>query len=400
MRRTYLFSLGLIAVLAMTAACQSASPNEGASSSSSVDSSASSVESSAPDGSSASSDVSSSVATSGDDIVAEAKAAVKEATKALTGAAIPQDSPPMQKDKFVILIPCAQAGEGCAQPAEGSRDAAEAAGWKAQIIDGQGTAEGQSAAINQAISLKPDGIITYAIDPEGVIGAIQAARAAGIKVVASSAAPSDKVDFGGIPTADSWRDGGVMDANYVIAQTDGQARSIILTGNEFAALIPRSEGYESRLSDCAGCSVSAKENFAFADMATSLPQLVQQLVQRDPKVNSIYVVYDAAVPYVLQGLKSLGRSDIVVVSGDGTSETLQCLRDECGQSATAALPLRWLGWADVDIMNRLFAGVDPQSAADALPIKLITSDNVQSEPGNWGGDVDFEAAYKKLWQVG
>jgi|GEM_PF-3200753 len=329
-------------------------------------------------------------------IVSEAQAEVTKAMADVTSG-VPTESPALAEDKFIILIPCAQAGEGCAQPAEGAKEAAEAAGWRAQIIDGQGTAAGQSAAVNQAISLNPDGIITFAIDPEGIKGALDTARSAGIKVVSSSGVENDLVDFGGNPTEQAWYDSGVMLANYVIAETEGTAKSIVLTGNEFSALIPRSDGYQERLADCESCEVVATENFAFADMATSLPRLVQQLVQREADVNSIYIVYDAAVPFVLQGLESIGRDDIIVVSGDGTSDALECLRTSCGQSASAALPLGWLGWSDIDAMNRLFADADPKPAAEALPIKLITSDNVQSEPGTWNGDLDFKAAYRTLW---
>ena len=322
-----------------------------------------------------------------------------DASMAEVTSSVPTDGPAAAKDKFVILVPCAQAGEGCAQPAEGAKEAAEAAGWKVQIIDGKGTAEGQGAAINQAVSLKPDGIITFAIDPEGVSGALKTARDAGIKVVASSAVSSDAVDFGGIPTEDLWYQSGRMLADFVISETEGSSNTIVLTGNEFSALIPRSEGFKDGLAECDGCNVVKEENFAFADLATSLPRLVQQLVQSSPETDSIYVVYDSAIPFVLQGLQSINRDDIVVVSGDGTSETLECLRNDCGQSATAALPLRWLGWADIDIMNRLFAGEDPQPAADALVTRVLTPENVQDEPGNWNGDIDFQAQYKELWQV-
>lgn len=332
------------------------------------------------------------------DFLADAQERVDAAMAEVTSS-IPSEGPAIATDKFVVLIPCAQAGEGCAQPAEGAKEAAEAAGWRAQIIDGQGTAEGQSAAINQAVSLGADGIITFAIDPEGVSGALQTARDAGITVVASSAVESDAVDFGGIPTEQLWYDSGQMLADYVITQTEGASNTIVLTGNEFSALIPRSDGFKDRLAECDGCTVVKEENFAFAEMATALPRLVQQLVQSSPDTDSIYVVYDAAVPFVLQGLQSINRDDVVVVSGDGTSEALECLRNECGQSASAALPLRWLGWADIDIMNRLFAGEDPQPAADALVNRLFTPENVQQEPGNWNGDIDFQSIYQELWGV-
>ena len=202
-----------------------------------------------------------------------------DAAMAEVSSSIPTEGPALATDKFIVLVPCAQAGEGCAQPAEGAKEAAEAAGWRVQIIDGKGTAEGQSAAINQAVSLGADGIVTFAIDPEGVSGALKSARAAGVKVVASSAVDSDAVDFGGIPTEKLWYDSGQMLADYVITETGAESHTIVLTGNEFSALIPRSDGFKDRLAECDSCEVVKEENFAFAEMPTALPRLVQQLVQ-------------------------------------------------------------------------------------------------------------------------
>ena len=41
---------------------------------------------------------------------------------------------------------------------EGMEEAAKAAGWKLEVLDGTGSVKDQLAALNQAIAQKPDGI--------------------------------------------------------------------------------------------------------------------------------------------------------------------------------------------------------------------------------------------------
>ena len=48
-------------------------------------------------------------------------------------------------------------------------------GWQFRLIDGQGTTNGQTAAIQQAIALKPDGIVLGTIDAASQTTAIAAA---------------------------------------------------------------------------------------------------------------------------------------------------------------------------------------------------------------------------------
>ncbi len=332
-------------------------------------------------------------------VLSEAAATVKQASAEVTSG-VPESSPPALKRKSVVLIPCAQAGEGCAQPAAGAKAAAEALGWKATVIDGKGTADGQSAAILQAISLKPDGIVTFAVDPSSVKGAVERARKAGIKIVASSSPPSDLVDFADNPTKAAWVKTGEIAADLVISKSEGRAKVALLTDKEFAAVNQRTDAFAARIGKCGGCELVGTSNFNFSELGTGVPQLAQQIARRNPGLNAVYVPYDAAVPPVLQGLKAVGATDVMVISGDGTSQAIQCIREKCGQTATVAFALDWIGWADIDAMNRLLQGKDPAPAAEQVPVKLITAENVPAQPGTWNGDLDFRPKYRQLWGIG
>lgn len=334
-------------------------------------------------------------------VAAEVAASKERADDARSSikAGAPATGPALQKDKFVVLIPCSRASEGCARPAVGAAEAAKAIGWRAQIIDGKDTASTQNAAVQQALALNPDGIITFAIDPETIQGSVAQARKQGVKVVASSATSSNLVDFSDNPTVDAWKQSGSLLADYAIEKTEGQVKALVLHDTGFDVLEARHGSFIERLNACPTCEVLEDQTFTFADLANAVPRLVQQMAQRNPDFNTVYIDYDYAVPSVLQGLRSVGAADKIVLGSDGTSAAIESIRNGTGQSATTAFALGWIGWSQIDAMNRLFAGERPDSAADVLGVKLIDDSNAGEIPDLWEGDVDFREQYLSLWGV-
>lgn len=334
------------------------------------------------------------------EILNEATQRVQEATRPLE-AALPDSSPPIQSEKSLVLVTCSLASEGCAQPAHGAKDAAEAVGWEVKIIDGKDTADTQNAAVRQALALNPDGLITFAINPESIQGSLEEAKRQGVKVIASSSAKSDLVDYSDIPNESTWRERGSLLADYAIVKNEGQVKALVLHDTGFDFLEVQYRAFLDRLSECDTCEVLDDQTFTFADLATSVPRLSQQMAQRSPDFNTFYIDYDYAVPSALQGLRSVGVEDKIVLGSDGTSAAIELIRSDGGQTATTAYALGWIGWADIDAMNRLFAGESPEPAAEALSVKLIDHDvtTEQDIEGLWGGDADFKAAYLQLWGV-
>jgi ribose transport system substrate-binding protein len=257
---------------------------------------------------------------SGDSDAAAANAAAAQervqAEMADVTSGVPTEGPTAVPGKFVVMIPCAEASEGCAQPARGAKEAAELLGWRVQIIDGGGTADTQAAAVRQAVTLDADGIITFAIDPKTIQGAVQEARSAGIKFLAQSTNKTDLVDFSDIPDAEGWKASGSYLADYAIAKTDGNVRALVLHDTGFETMIQRHAAFVDQLKACSTCEILDEQQFTFADLATSVPQTVQQMAQTNPDFNVIYIDYDYAVSSVLQGLKAIGRDDVIVLGSD------------------------------------------------------------------------------------
>lgn len=336
--------------------------------------------------------------------VAAAQQRVDQATGTLP-VKLPEAEVDATKKGSVAVVACNRVQPGCNQPAVGAVEALKAAGWKATLIDGQGTSDKQNAAIRQALTLKPDGIILSAIDPRTVQQALASAREQGVKVVTLATLDSDLVDAPSSPTVDVYTETGTLLADYAIARNEGVVKALVLHDSGFDVLQPRYEGFVSRLKECEGCEVLETQAFTSSDLAGGVPRLVQQMAQRHPDFNTIYVDYDDAVPPLLQALRATGRADEVLVLGsNGTVDATTCIAEDCGQDATTAFSLDGIGWAAADQMIRVIAGADLDGATYGLGVKLIDRD-VASEvtaaggSGMWDGDGEYRDHYLELWGV-
>lgn len=336
--------------------------------------------------------------------VAASKDRVREARGTLP-AELPAESVDIPDEGFVSVVACNAAQPGCAQPARGAVEALEAAGLTAKLVDGQGTSDKQNAAIRQALALNPDGIIISAIDPETVQQALREAREQGVKVVSLAAmGSSDLVDANVGPEVADYTATGSLLADLAIVEQEGDVKALVLHDNGFAVLEPRYQGFVDGLAECSSCEVLEEQTFTSADLAVGVPRLVQQLAQRNPDFNTIYVDYDDAVPPLLQGLRAVGKSDVLVLGSNGTVDATECIAADCGQTATTAFSLDGIGWAAADSMFRVLADATSADAVYGLGVKLIDDDVARkvidsSATGMWDGDGDYRDAYLKLWGV-
>ena len=99
-----------------------------------------------------------------DDFMDAAKARVAAAIKRAGAWDGPTTGPTAAKDKTIIYVAGDLRNGGTSGVADGVKEAAAAIGWKLQVIDGQGQVSTRTAALNQAVALKPDGIIVSGFD--------------------------------------------------------------------------------------------------------------------------------------------------------------------------------------------------------------------------------------------
>ena len=90
-----------------------------------------------------------------DDYVDKAKAYIQSITAPGAPWTGPTQGAKAQGKKLVIFVNYDQRNSGGRAVGEFAGEAAKIMGWDYRVLDGQGTVSGQTAALNQAIALKP-----------------------------------------------------------------------------------------------------------------------------------------------------------------------------------------------------------------------------------------------------
>lgn len=324
--------------------------------------------------------------------VIERLAAASAEQTAWIGPEEPIDPPAGQR---IVAITCGSQGYGCVQGAEGAAEAGALLDWDVTVVDGKGDPSVWNAAVTQAVSDGADGIVLAAVNPALVSDGLARAERAGIPVVSLFIPELD-----GAPDVDAHvttdhEGGGRALADWVIADSGGDAQVLVLSEPAFPELVLRGEGFAEELSrECPGCAITDTVEFSIGTMASDLAGLVTTALQADPTIDYVLAPFDSSATFAAQGIRQSGRTDVALVSGEGDPDGLQRVRD--GEQAVdlATVPAMG-GWAAIDHLARIFTG---QPAEDyLLPQRLITRDNLPSESGGWASDVDYAATFRELW---
>src|SRR5437773_11566306 len=95
----------------------------------------------------------------------------------------PTTGPKAVARKLIVYVSSDQRNGGPRGAGDGAQEAAKAIGWDFRILDGQGSVQGRTTALNQAIALKPHGIILGNVDTQEQSPVIRRAAMLGIKMV-------------------------------------------------------------------------------------------------------------------------------------------------------------------------------------------------------------------------
>ena len=342
------------------------------------------------------------------DALAAAKALIAASTAPVTTWDGPTDGPTAQPGKFIVYPSQDQRNGGALGVGDGVKEACDALGWQFRLIDGQGTTNGQAAAINQAIALKPDGIVLGTIDAASQRTAISAALAQGIKIIGwhSAGTPGPQPDLNLITNieSDPVQTGAVSGA-YTVAMANGQAGVAIFTDNTYAIAVVKSDEMRAAVEAVEGSSVLAFVDTPIAEVQTRMPPIMTSLYQQfGQQLNWMIAVNDLYFDFAIPTLRTLGAPNSgppqMVSGGDGSVSAYDRVRQGQYQAATIPEPLNLHGWQAIDEMNRAFAGAPPSGYV--TPVHLVTMDNIQFDggPNNiFDPDNGYRDQYKRIWGI-
>ncbi len=285
------------------------------------------------------------------------------------------------------------------------QEAGSKIGWEVTIIDGKATPVGWINALNQAIALGVDGIITSA-DAASLQEPIAAAKAKNIPIVGIHAAalPGPNEELGLFTNIQQDpREIGKAQADWVIVDSDGKAKVVVTSHNEFAIAETKSRATEARLEECPGCEVVEYVNSPIAEVAQRQPQLVISWVQKYGTPLYVTAVADYTLDFQVPALRSAGvdPADIKLVGADGQRSAYERIRAGEYQVVTVSEPVEMQAYQAVDEVNRALQGQPPSGFVQAP--YLVTPDNVDAEGGDQNAFIptnDYKARYLELWGIG
>ncbi|GHK02340.1 sugar ABC transporter substrate-binding protein [Streptomyces sp. Y2F8-2] len=332
---------------------------------------------------------------------ARAQSAVRQAEQPHTAWNGPTTGPKAARGRTIIYVAQTMTNPGVAGTANGAREAAKAIGWKFEVIDGGGTPAGIQAALNQAIALKPSGIVLGGFDPKSTAQQVSRANAEAIPLIGWHAVdkpgPSENPRlFTNITTHVG--DVARITADWIIAHSGGRAGAVLFTDDSIPFAKHKAESIRKELATCGGVRLLSHENIPLPDASSRVPQEVSSLTSRlgdrwtySAAINDLYFA-DAAPALRAAGRKGSGPP-FNIGAGDGDPSAFQRINSGGYQAATVPEPLTQQGWQIVDEFNRAFAG-RPASGYVA-PVHVATA-------GNTGGatswdPVGYREAYRGIW---
>lgn len=338
----------------------------------------------------------------------QATAAVAKATASVTQWDGPTSGPQLQANKKIIFIASDMKNGGVQGVQEGLSEAAKAAGWKLETLDGGGSVKDQLASLNQAIAQKPDGIVIGGWNPNVAKIPLKKAIQQGIVLTAWHAVPEPgpiaKYNVFYNVTSDS-NEVARIAAQYAVVQSGGKASVLIFTDSLYQIALDKANVMKEEIGKCSGCKVVEFIDTPLSDTSNRMPAMTFSLLQKyGDKFQYALAINDLYFDFMAPALKTAGKggknAPYNISAGDGSISAYQRIRSGDSQSATVPEPLKLHGWQLLDEFNRAFAKQLPSGYV--TPAHLVTRDNIAADGGSnnlYDPQNDYQGHYKTIWGV-
>ena len=338
-------------------------------------------------------------------------AALAKATKAVNASVAvkapwdgPKTGPKAATGKTIIYVAQTMQNGGVAGAEKGVEEAAKAIGWTVRVLDGQGTQAGMSAAVDQAVTLKADGIVIGGFDPATVKAGIDSAKAANIPVIGWHAAATSgpQPDLGLFSNVTTLRaDVSKISADWVIYDSKGKGGVVVFTDKSIPFAHGKSDEIVAELKTCSSLKLLKYDDIPIGnDTATRVQTETAALLAKFGKswTHSVSINGGLYVTPMAAALRAAGKKGTDfphnVGAGDGSADEYQRITSGQFQSVTVPEPLTMQGWQIVDEFNRAF---NSAKASGYVPVvHLVTKANAGTATV-WDPQNGYRTEYKKIW---
>ncbi|MDF1521187.1 MAG: substrate-binding domain-containing protein [Trueperaceae bacterium] len=258
---------------------------------------------------------------------------------------------------------------------DGALDAANQFGAEVQIVDSNNDPDRQVRAIESFITQQKDAIIVVAIDVNGIVPALQAARDAGIPVVAIDAqvASPPANTFIGVDNYGAGRQAGEYTLAYINDELGGTAKvGIVGALNSFIQNLRR-DGFVEVLTGVDGIEiVNVVDGQNQQEIALTA---AENLMTGTSDLDIVYATGEPALIGSIAAVESQGRTETVRIIGwDLTAQAVRGIEQGFVQAVVQQNPYQE-GFEAVRASLEMIAG-NEVGLEILIPIDIVTVDNV------------------------
>jgi len=301
--------------------------------------------------------------------------------------------------KLVVYMSC---NIECTIEGDGVKQAAADVGWNFKQFIYQITDPSTLvSAMQQALQLHPDVVITGALPYVTWQSVVPAYKAAGVPIVTYSAGAPDQAPFlGEVLGLPQYHQYGVDLADWFIVDSNGKGHAVITGSTNLSGLNAAVQGFESEVAaKCAGCKITYQNLSVVAlNSGGSIPAVVAA-VQRDPSINYAISPNGFFFNGLAAKLGSLGLSQKVKIAGVyGTATDLANVKAGT-EAAWMNFSVTQIGWQALDIALRHAQGMPLDPGDPWPPAQLLVHGGDFTVSNSTDVPADYATQFKALWKV-
>lgn len=303
--------------------------------------------------------------------------------------------------KTIAYIQCGS--PACVGNGDALDEAAKTVDWTVKRIDAGLTAESIKAAWGQAVSQHPDAVVTSGFSRALFNPELSQLAAAKVPVIDLTTAdnPGDGLTaiYGYGP---QWATQGQILADYMLANAgSATVKALSVTVSAYANLGMIADGLSTEVkAQCGDCSVASLD-VPVSSIGSDLPSRITSYLSAHPDVNWVYVGFADMVTGLPAALSSAGLGKVKLITIDDTATSQNYMRNGQSLVMSAGFDIHEMMWRAVDYLARTWTGASTgqNTAVDALPLWVVTKDNLPAGSGYLDYVEGYQGQYKKLWGV-
>lgn len=316
----------------------------------------------------------------------------------------PTSGPKAADGKSIVVLAGDLKNGGILGVTNGVQEAAEKIGWTVRVLDGAGSVQGRTAAIGQAVALKPDGVIINGFDAVEQQAALEGVVNAGIPMVAWHSGPKIGCDAPGGIFANVSTDAMTVSevaAEWAIQDGGDKVGAVIFTDSTYQIAIDKADRIKETIERLGG-TVLEYVDTPIADTSTRMGPLTTSLLQKyGAKWTHALAINDLYFDFMGPALAAAGipgtGAPKAGSAGDGSEAAFQRIRGQQYQTITVAEPLNLQGWQLVDELNRAISGTACSGYVTAPA--LVTQEGLKGsgDSNQFDPASKYREAYAKIW---